>query len=64
MKELKILIRQLKQWPDNMFAVPVVLTDTKHRPPHAPVHGINIINSEGLHCGFIDLGSGSGVVVD
>jgi hypothetical protein len=62
-KELKVLIQQLRNYPSNLFIVPVVLQDDKHNPPHAPVYGLSIVNVQGEEQGFINTGDTGGVTV-
>jgi len=63
MKELRILIKQLNQYPSNLFAIPTIRRDTRHKTPHVPVYGLTICNVKGEEIDFIRLGTNDGEVV-
>lgn len=63
MKEIKTLIRNLRQYPDNLFVHPVKYEDMKHSPPMKPTYGLVVCNHLGEEQGFIELGTNDGNVV-
>lgn len=59
MKEIKILIRDLNKYPNNLFAYPTNAAP-KGKPP---MRGLEICNVKGEVQGFIELGINNGQVV-
>ena len=64
MKEIKILIQQLKNYPNNFFIYPTKYEDFKHDPPMKPVYGLVICDHLGEEQGFIETGGEKGVIIE
>jgi len=63
MKEIKVLIQQLRNYPNNFFVYPIKYEDVKHDPPMKPVYGLVVCNIQGEEQGFIETGTNDGNVV-
>ena len=63
MKEITILMRELRNYPSNLFVYSVKYEDLKHDPPMSPVYGLVVCNIKGEEQGFINLGTNDGKVV-
>ena len=63
MKEIKILIQQLRKYPSNLFVYPKIYEDSKHTPSMASVHGVAICDKDGNQVAFIETGTNNGNVV-
>ena len=64
MKEIKVLMQQLRQYPNNFFVRPTKYEDMKHNPPMEPVYGLIVCNHLGEGQGFIETGGEEGVIVN
>lgn len=62
MLELKILIRQLRGYPENSFAIPQEKS-MLFEVPVVPTAGLIIVDLQGNEQGFIELGGEEGVLV-
>lgn len=56
MKEIRLLMQELRNYPNNLFVVPEILEDTKHTPGLPTKHILNIVNLKKEVIGTIDLG--------
>jgi len=56
MKEIRILIRDLKSFPNNWFVYPQETKDTDRE-------GLVVCNMDGEEQGFIDIGTNDGKVI-
>lgn len=62
MKEIKVLIRQLKKYPENFFIYPQEQAD-EHEIDNPPRLGLVVCSVDGQEQGFIETGSSDGVVI-
>ena len=56
MKEIKILIRNLRQYPDNSFVVPDTDSETENG-------GLEVIDVDGKHLGYIEISMRKDIVI-
>lgn len=64
MKEIKILIQQLRNYPNNFFVYPTKYEDLKHDPPMKPVYGLTVCDVDRQEQGFIETGGKGEVVIE
>lgn len=62
MKEIKILIQQLRNYPNNFFVVPTINPDDEFQPTKF-TYGLTVCNHLGEEQGFIETGGKEGVVI-
>jgi len=65
MKEIKILIRNLREYPDNFFVYPVEEGDEDKSESLStfPSDGLVICDMDGVQQGFIEIGGKGSIVI-